>query len=82
MSRTELLKGEVRLAEGTEVDGERLRFLHDFLNMSFDAYVHGAYETTMMELLNVTRLKGWQPIFRSATRAAAGSVSTFYTFSL
>ena len=50
-SREELMKAEVRLAEGTTIDGERLRILHRFLNMSYDAYVHGAYETTM-ELCN------------------------------
>lgn len=51
LSREELMKAEVRLAEGTTSDGERLRILHRFLNMSYDAYVHGAYETTM-ELCN------------------------------
>lgn len=47
VSRDELMKGEVRLAEGTTVDGERLRSVHQFINMTYDAYVHGAYETTM-----------------------------------
>jgi hypothetical protein len=51
VSREELMKGEVRLAEGTTVDGERLRTVHQFINMSYDAYVHGAYETAM-ELFN------------------------------
>ena len=51
VSRTELMKAEVRLAEGTPVDGERLRTFHRFLNMTYDSYVHGAYETTM-ELYN------------------------------
>ncbi len=50
VSREELMKGVVRLAEGT-VDGEWLRSVHQFLNMSYDAYVHGAYETAM-ELCN------------------------------
>ena len=35
------------MAEGTDVNLERQRIVHDFLNMSSDAYVHGAYETTM-----------------------------------
>jgi hypothetical protein len=47
VSREELMKAEVRLTENTKVDGENLRKVHRFLNMSFDAYVHGAYETTM-----------------------------------
>lgn len=51
VSREELMKAEVRLAEGTTVDGERLRIVHQFINMGYDAYVHGAYETTM-ELYN------------------------------
>lgn len=53
VSRGELMKAEGRFAEGTEVDGEQLRIVHDFLNMAYDAYVHGAYETTM-ELLDPT----------------------------
>ena len=47
VSRKELMKAETRMAEGTTVDDEKVRVLHDFLNMSYDAYVHGAYETTM-----------------------------------
>jgi hypothetical protein len=47
VSRKELMKGEQRLTEGTEVDGEQLRIVHDFLNMASDSYVHGAYESTM-----------------------------------
>lgn len=51
VSREELMKVEARLSEGTEVNGEHLRTVRRFLNMGFDAYVHGAYETTM-ELYN------------------------------
>ena len=51
VAREELMKAEVRLAEDANVDGEKLRIVHRFLNMGFDAYVHGAYETTM-ELYN------------------------------
>ena len=51
VSRKELMKAEVRLAEGTTVDGERLRIFRQFINMTYDAYVHGSYETTM-ELCN------------------------------
>ncbi len=47
VSRNELMKAESRMAEGTDVNGEHLRIVHDFLNMTYDAYVHGAYETTM-----------------------------------
>lgn len=46
-SREELLKGEVRLAQKADVDGEKMRTVHRYLNSRFDAYVHGAYETTM-----------------------------------
>ena len=51
ISREELMRAEVRLAEGTDVNGEVLRDVHQFVNMLYDAYVHGAYETTM-ELCN------------------------------
>jgi len=51
VSRKELMKAKVRLAEGTPGGGERIRTLHPFINMIYDAYVHGAYETTM-ELCN------------------------------
>ena len=47
VSRKELMKSKVRLAERTPVDGERIRTVHPFINMIYDAYVHGAYETTM-----------------------------------
>lgn len=51
VSREELLKFDILRAEGTPVDVENLRTAHRFLNFVFDAYVHGAYETTM-ELYN------------------------------
>jgi hypothetical protein len=51
VSREELMKAEVRLAQAANVNGEELRSVHRFLNMGLDAYVHGAYETTM-ELWN------------------------------
>jgi hypothetical protein len=51
VSREELMKAEGRLATIANVDGEQQRVLHRFLNMTYDAYVHGAYETTM-ELCN------------------------------
>ena len=51
VSREDLMKAEVRLAENANIDGEQLRIVHRFLNMTYDAYVHGAYETTM-ELCN------------------------------
>ena len=47
VSREELMKAHLRLAENANVDGEQLRIVHRFLNMAYDAYVHGAYETTM-----------------------------------
>jgi len=55
VTREELMKAEGRLAETANLDREQLRVVHRFLNMSFDAYVHGDYETTM-ELYN--RLTG------------------------
>jgi hypothetical protein len=51
VSREELMKAELRLAQAAKVDGEELRCVHRFLNLGLDAYVHGAYETTM-ELWN------------------------------
>jgi hypothetical protein len=47
VSREELLKADVRLAEGTLVDVDQLQALRRFLNMAYDSYVHGGYETTM-----------------------------------
>ena len=47
VSRSELMKAELRLAQNAGVDGEQLRTVHRFLNMSYDSYVHGAYETSM-----------------------------------
>jgi hypothetical protein len=41
------MKAELRLAERSQIDGEQQRKLRRFLNMSYDAYVHGSYETTM-----------------------------------
>jgi hypothetical protein len=37
------LRGALLLAEA----GARMRSIHRFLNMTYDSYVHGAYETTM-----------------------------------
>lgn len=47
VNRDELMKAEMRLANKAKVDAEQLRINHRFINMSFDAYVHGACETTM-----------------------------------
>lgn len=47
VSREELMRAEIRMAAGANVNGEQLRILHRFLNMTYDAYVHGAYETAM-----------------------------------
>ena len=47
VSREELMKAEVRMAENTQIDGEQMRIIRRFLNMSYDAYIHGSYETTM-----------------------------------
>jgi len=47
VSREELVKADVRRAAAAGVEGEKVRKVHRFLNMAYDAYVHGAYETTM-----------------------------------
>ena len=47
VSREDLMKTKVHLAEKANIDVEQVRTVRKFLNMSFDAYVHGAYETTM-----------------------------------
>jgi hypothetical protein len=47
VSREELLKVRVSLAENAHVDGEQFRTNRRFVNMAYDVYVHGAYETTM-----------------------------------
>jgi hypothetical protein len=47
VSREELMKAGVRLANLAKLDGEKWRDLRRFLNKTYDAYVHGAYETTM-----------------------------------
>jgi hypothetical protein len=47
VSRGELLKAEALLAGGASVGGEQVQGLRRFLNMAYDAYVHGAYETAM-----------------------------------
>jgi len=47
ISREELMKADLRMAESAGVDGEKMRKYHRFLNMIYDAYVHGSYETTM-----------------------------------
>jgi hypothetical protein len=47
VSREELMKAEVRMAQRVNVDGEQVRAIRRFVNMTYDAYVHGAYETTM-----------------------------------
>jgi len=46
VSREELMKAGRPTADAN-VDGEHLRVIHRFLNMTYDAYIHGAYETTM-----------------------------------
>ncbi len=47
VSREELMKAELRLAENAQIDGGQMRIVHRFLNMTYDAYIHGSYETTM-----------------------------------
>jgi hypothetical protein len=47
VTREELLKVHVRRTQGTDIDGDHFRRLKRYLNVAFDAYVHGAYETTM-----------------------------------
>ncbi|MCX5890533.1 MAG: hypothetical protein NTY36_13960 [Deltaproteobacteria bacterium] len=47
VSREELMKADLRLAENAQIDGEQMRIVRRFLNMTYDAYIHGSYETTM-----------------------------------
>lgn len=47
VSREDLIKSDIAVGAGSTVDVERTRALKRFLNMGGDAYVHGAYETTM-----------------------------------
>ena len=47
VSREDLMKSDIAAVVGSGNDVERTRLLRRFLNMSGDAYVHGAYETTM-----------------------------------
>jgi hypothetical protein len=47
VSREDLMQTKVHLAEKANIDVEQVRTVRRFLNMSFDGYVHGAYETTM-----------------------------------
>ena len=57
VSREALMKAYKAFAENVEaesVNTEQLDLSHRFVNMSYDAYVHGAYETTL-ELWNDQR---------------------------
>lgn len=47
VSREDLMKSEVRLANAAAQDGEHLRSLRRYLNKGYDAYVHGGYLTAM-----------------------------------
>jgi hypothetical protein len=47
VSRKEIMKGVTRLCEGSSINIDEQRHVHQYLNMFYDAYVHGSYETTM-----------------------------------
>jgi hypothetical protein len=51
VTREALMKVHKALAQNHQVDVDVLDRAHRFINMAYDAYVHGAYETTM-ELWN------------------------------
>ena len=51
VTREALMKVHKALAQNHPVDADLLDRSHRFVNMAYDAYVHGAYETTM-ELWN------------------------------
>lgn len=51
VTREALLKVHKTLAQNHPIDADMLDRSHRFINMAYDAYVHGAYETTM-ELWN------------------------------
>lgn len=61
------MKAEVRMAEATDVDPEKLRTVKRFLNMAYDSYVHGAYESTM-ELCDPNRMEFMMRGHRSAEK--------------
>jgi hypothetical protein len=69
VAREELMKAEVRMAEGTDVDPEKLRTVKRYLNMAYDSYVHGAYESTM-ELCDPNRMEFMMRGHRSAEKRA------------
>lgn len=69
VAREDLMKGEVRMAEGTAADPERLRAVKRFLNMAYDSYVHGSYESTM-ELCDPSRTEFMMRGHRSAEKRA------------
>ena len=46
-NRNDLMKVETRWAETKGIDDDGRQAVHKFLNSRADAYVHGAYETTM-----------------------------------
>ncbi len=54
VSREDLMKTQVAVARAAGVDPEEQFLLRRFLDMSYDSYVHGAYETSM-ELYDVQR---------------------------
>jgi hypothetical protein len=47
VSREELMKTDTSFVKALNVDAQQLRKTRQFLNVIYDAYVHGAYETTM-----------------------------------
>lgn len=47
VSREALMKAHRALVEGSSVDTHKLDLNHRFVNMAYDSYVHGAYESTM-----------------------------------
>ena len=51
VSREKLMRAHEAFAENQPIDTNLLKRSHRFVNMVYDAYVHGAYETTM-ELWN------------------------------
>jgi len=67
-SRKDLMKVQEKWAEMENIDGQKMREIKTYLNNILNAYVHGAYETTM-ELYDrrtgYFRMRGFQSLSES-----------------
>jgi hypothetical protein len=75
VSREELMKSEVRLANDASLNGEQLRSLKRYLNKGYDSYVHGGYQTAMQMYhggLKAFQIKGATDDVRGIAATKAG----------